>query len=613
MMLKLYTISFITIAVTLLIFFNPIPSAFATSEDQQTLEMYFDEKDLVESVTRAPIDVSFVAENLTIVTAREIEAINAHTLADVLKNIPGMQINMEGGPGSGTVLSINGASLRQILVLIDGIQMNSLSDNMANVGAMPVQFIKRVEIIKGPASSSWGPALGGVVNVVTKDPYDDAKISGTLSSSLGERGTGDYRGELSGSMGDFGYYISGGKLTSSGLTPNTNVDNNYIYSKLRWYLPEKGSLNFSLGYDDDPHGDGQSKVLDVSLRSHTRILFSTLSMEYPLNKWIDLEVTGRIKDMDFNAHFDQLSTDEELDKTDAHETNYGASTKIILRQHRNSLVIGVDYDHGRFKSDKNAIFEAIFRRADRWGVFINDVTTFGKFAFTPAFRYDRTNYDGDFISASLGSTYKLTEHTILRAYVGKGYDIPSIIFNFAKEKVITWQAGFETSDLKYLLLKATYFRSYSTDAIDRTTEASEDQLKQGVEAELRTVPFYNTSLFAGFNFVDARNRETDDEIPGIARYTWNLGINYDDMRSFRGNLTGHYIWWNNISDSNSNLPGHYTSFIWDLNLNKKIYSKNDISADIFFTAHNIFNGSQYQDGLWPNPRRWFEGGVRFRF
>jgi vitamin B12 transporter len=277
------------------------------------------------------------------------------------------------------------------------------------------------------------------------------------------------------------------------------------------------------------------------------------------------------------------------------------------------MVIGADYDHGRIDAEDVTFSTSLFRRVDRWGVFINDAVTIGPFTFSPAIRYDWTNFKGDYTSASLGVTCNLTEQTLLRFYVGRGYSIPSISHNFSKEHVVTYQAGMESSEIEFLRLKATYFRSYSTDATSSITGASEDQLKQGVEAELRSVPWYSTSLFAGFNFVDARNRDTDDEIPGIARHTWNLGIIYDDRRSFQGNLTGHYIWWNNIKDENSLIPGNYDTFIWDLNLSREIISRDDISADLFFTTHNIFNGSQYQDGVWPNPRRWFEGGVRVRF
>jgi vitamin B12 transporter len=210
---------------------------------------------------------------------------------------------------------------------------------------MPVQFIRRVEIIKGPASSSWGPALGGVINVVTKDPNEDAKIGGTLSSSLGDRGTGDYRGELSGTMGNFGYYISGGKLASSGLIPNTDVDENNIYAKLRWDLPEKGTLNFTLGYGDHYFGGGQSEIIDFVTRYHIHELFSTLAFQYPINNWIDLELTGRVRDQDFENPLELLNTAQGVYEIHSNETVYGASSKIIFRQRRNRVVIGIDYDH----------------------------------------------------------------------------------------------------------------------------------------------------------------------------------------------------------------------------------------------------------------------------
>jgi vitamin B12 transporter len=59
--------------------------------------------------------------------------------------------------------------------------------------------------------------------------------------------------------------------------------------------------------------------------------------------------------------------------------------------------------------------------------------------------------------------------------------------------------------------------------------------------------------------------------------------------------------------------GKYTTFIWDLNLSKKILERGAAAVELFFTAHNLFNGSQYLDGTFPSPRRWFEGGARFKF
>jgi vitamin B12 transporter len=53
--------------------------------------------------------------------------------------------------------------------------------------------------------------------------------------------------------------------------------------------------------------------------------------------------------------------------------------------------------------------------------------------------------------------------------------------------------------------------------------------------------------------------------------------------------------------------------IWDLNLARKVLEKGGAVVELFFTAHNIFNGAQYASAFFPNPKRWFEGGVRCKF
>ncbi len=130
--------------------------------------------------------------------------------------------------------------------------------------------------------------------------------------------------------------------------------------------------------------------------------------------------------------------------------------------------------------------------------------------------------------------------------------------------------------------------------------------RQGIELEAETISFYNFSILSGFAYVDLRpsNESGSDEI-----YSFNIGIRYDDMKTFRARLFGHYIWWN--------LEGFtmakYDDFIWDLNLEKEIWSKENITTGLFFTCRNLFNGSQYTLGDSKNPRRWIEAGIRFRF
>jgi hypothetical protein len=167
-------------------------AASDNEKEMKILQMFYREEELVFTPTRHPKPISQVAENITVITAEEIERSNAHTLRCVLNNISGVQVNSRGGPATASTVLIQGSDFSHALVLIDGVKLNNLSDNAADIAAIPVQYIERIEIIKGPASSSWGSSLGGVINIITKNAGNAAGIGGMLSGSFGEKNTGDY-------------------------------------------------------------------------------------------------------------------------------------------------------------------------------------------------------------------------------------------------------------------------------------------------------------------------------------------------------------------------------------------------------------------------------------
>src|SRR6266487_713008 len=101
--------------------FLRIPALAAADEDLQTLGMFYEGKDLEVSATRNPKPISQVAENITIITAADIEMMGAHTLVDVLANVPGIQAADRGGLGSIGDFSIQGADVFNTLFLLDGV------------------------------------------------------------------------------------------------------------------------------------------------------------------------------------------------------------------------------------------------------------------------------------------------------------------------------------------------------------------------------------------------------------------------------------------------------------------------------------------------------------
>ncbi len=208
-------------------------AAFAlTDETKDYLSMYFSEDELtVQSATRSPQPVSHVAENMTVVTAADIERMNAHTLADVLNTVTGVEVWSGFAPGQKANAYVLGAVEPHVTVIMDGVVRNYLFTKFADIGMIPVQNIEKVEIIKGPASSVWGSALGGVINIITKSGRLTDQ-GGLLSGAYGAKDFGDFRAEARGKQDRFGYYLTAGRLQSRDLAPSTSTSENSAYTKL---------------------------------------------------------------------------------------------------------------------------------------------------------------------------------------------------------------------------------------------------------------------------------------------------------------------------------------------------------------------------------------------
>ncbi|MBI5674548.1 MAG: TonB-dependent receptor [Nitrospirae bacterium] len=603
------------------------PSVYAASEEElQVLRMFYNPEDLVVSPSRSPKPVFQVAENITVITAKEIKEMNAHTLTDVLNTIPGVQMDLRGGPGSGANAHIQGSEFRHVLVTIDGVELNNLSDGFADLSAMPVQHIEKIEIIKGPASSSWGSSLGGVINIITKPAGDKEKPEGALSASFGEGNTQDYRAEASGKGGKVGYYIYAGNLMTDGLTPNTDFDEDNLYAKLKWDVNAKANLVFTFGYNKGDRGDGEYPLFDLSFKDEFEYLLSTLSLNYKVADEADLHISLRTLRQATGFFLRQLSDGAEVAANTLDESNYGGSVKLSLKKEMHNMVVGADFDNGELKSESITDGK---QGIEKWAVFVNDTMSYEKFTVTPGVRYDSTSTNSDFLSPSIGITYKLNDKTILRGYAARGFSIPPLFNTFGTgfffmpnpdlgvEKVWSMQAGIESSDLKYLFYRVNLFRHNISDAIfeeelpDGTfTSVNRDkQRRQGLEIEVKTTPLYNTSFSAGFAYIDVRDTNTGVRLKGSPEYTYDIGIFYNDNKSFSASLKGRYIWWNPEDFD----EGKFDSFVWDINLKKRVYKNDRINAELFLSAHNIFNGSQYLLETFRNPLRWVEGGVGLRF
>lgn len=139
------------------------------------------------------------ASPVQIITAEAIQQTGVATIGELMTKLPAISgaatnpaVNNGGGDGATTV-ELRGLDAKRTLVLIDGHRFGIVSQlwNAIDVGAIPINMIERVEVLKQGAGAVYGSdAIGGVVNFITKKSMDGAEASldyGKSSKNDGER------------------------------------------------------------------------------------------------------------------------------------------------------------------------------------------------------------------------------------------------------------------------------------------------------------------------------------------------------------------------------------------------------------------------------------------
>ncbi|WP_207477840.1 TonB-dependent receptor plug domain-containing protein [Arenibaculum pallidiluteum] len=169
-----------------------------------------------------PTTAEAVGSAVTVFRAEELEARQTRTVADVLREVPGVALNRSGPAGQLTRLRIRGSESNQTLVVIDGIKANDPSaESEFDFAHLMAEEVDRVEVLRGPQSALYGSeALGGVVNIVTRRGAGRPG-SGTGAEATAEGGSfGTRRGHAAvGSSGEtYDFRLGGMGFRTDGVS-----------------------------------------------------------------------------------------------------------------------------------------------------------------------------------------------------------------------------------------------------------------------------------------------------------------------------------------------------------------------------------------------------------
>jgi len=171
---------------------------------------------VVVTATRTEIPQRDATSSISVITEQDIRDQEADAVLEVLRGVPGVDVVQSGSRGTIASLFIRGSESNQVLVLIDGVEVNSTTLGAFNLGHLTTENIERIEVLRGAGGTLYGSqAIGGVVNIITKKGEGSPLL--TASAAGGNGRTHQQALALTGEAGRLGYALGIARLETEGF------------------------------------------------------------------------------------------------------------------------------------------------------------------------------------------------------------------------------------------------------------------------------------------------------------------------------------------------------------------------------------------------------------
>ena len=395
---------------------------------QSVLEM----DPLVVTGTRKETYVSESPVKVDVVTARHLERAGARNLMESIRTVNGLYQQVDCGVCYTNNIRINGMEGPYTSVLIDGMPIMGALASVYGLNGIGTSIIERLEIIKGPSSTLYGSeAMGGVVNVITKDP----RFAPSYTVDVARTGYGE-------TSVDAAVSRRGGRLSAllsgSGVHMDRFIDENGDgFSDLT--LTRRASLFGKLAWRS-----GAVRRLELAGKYYWEDRFGGVEAWTPADRGSDVVygesvVTDRFELIGtYRPHFlDDVRLEFSLSRheQDSHygDQRYDAVQSIGVANllwdtkigRRHDLLLGAALRYQTYDDDTPATVEPDRRVIP--GLFVQDEFAAGRgVTLLGGFRIDHHDEHGFIVSPRANVKWQPLEHTTLRLNAGTGFRVVNL-------------------------------------------------------------------------------------------------------------------------------------------------------------------------------------------
>lgn len=583
-----------------------------------------------------------------VITKKELEKMNVDWVVDALRNIPSLYVKQSGGSGKqASVFLRTSTKSGDVLVMIDGIKVNSPTTGDFDFSSLSVDEIERIEIINGPQSTLYGSeAIAGVINIITKKGKGKPKIN--LSLESGSYGTYKPAFNLSGGNEKFDYRLTTYYYKTDGFSAYKNGEDDdgykqsFVSGKFGFRPSEKLEFEFMGRYYYDRNEldfgteDGFNLYKDDKnyiQRRHHSLISGKVKVNLASN-WKQTLTFSKVKEI-----FNTKDPDDIFKWYSAKVT-----PEIYLLDWQNNLsflekiffTLGAEYRKEKGKYESSSFYD---EDVENTAIYLN--TKFkllqNKLILNGGVRYDNHQTFGEKITYKVGFLYNIESYALrIKGNYGTAFKAPTLnnLFwpdtgwskgnpNLKPEESWAWDLGFE-KDLnlfnKVITLSFSSFYQKYKNLIDwveiapwtyQPQNISKASIK-GFETSLDFSLTSNLKIKAGYTYLDTEEKETKKYLVYKPAHKFSIIGEYSINKL---SLLADYTYTGKrYADENNEKKLNSYSLV---NLGAIYKLKSNL--DIFFKIYNLFNNNYIENfnniykAPYSTPDRSFYLGIRFSY
>lgn len=396
--------------------------------------------EIVVTGTMKPVIRSESSVPVEVYTPQFLKKNPSPSIFEALQNVNGVRPQINCSVCNTGDIHINGLEGPYTMITIDGMPIVSSLASVYGLFGIPNQLIERIEIVKGPASSLYGSeAVGGLINVITKNPLKAPRVSVDLMATSWQEYSADLglkmlAGKNAHALLGVNYFNYQQPIDKNNdqFTDVTLQHRISLFNKWSWTRPGNRMANIAARYFYEDRWGGDMRWNKIYRGTKGRYGESIYTTRLELLGNYELPTAEKLLfSYSYNFH---------------NQDSYYGATPFKARQHiafnqltwdktiaeRHDLLAGIALRYNWYDDNSTATIDTITLRNQPDKVFLPGIFVQDEISLNPAqklllgLRYDHHPAHGHILTPRLAYKWSLDKNNILRLNAGTGFRVVNL-------------------------------------------------------------------------------------------------------------------------------------------------------------------------------------------